>query len=239
MLLIGETLNSSSPSVRAALASHNEAWLLGCARRQLAAGAHALDCNASALGVHERSTLQWLAELLDREVDAPMVLDSPDTSVLLAVARGRRHPPVLNSVPADPPWPDPLVEQVLGGAQLVVQLRAGGVLPADLSARLTHAERAVTGAFRAGIPLRQLLLDPILLPWGDDLVAGAPVLDFVEQAAGRWGEARTLVGLSNASWGYPNRPSIHRAWLTALRESGLGAVILGPFDPELMAIAVS
>jgi 5-methyltetrahydrofolate--homocysteine methyltransferase len=237
MLLIGETLNSSSPSVRAALAARDEAWVLGCARRQLEAGVEALDCNASALGAQERSALRWLAELLERRIDGRLVLDSPDVSVLVHVGQGRRGPPVLNSVPADPPWPEAIVAMAHEGAALVVQLRVGGALPSDLQTRLAWAERAVDGAARAGIPQERLLLDPVVLPWGHDLVAGAPVLEFVERATALWPGARTLVGLSNTSWGFPQRAQIHRAWLTALRERGLGAVILGPFDPELMALA--
>jgi 5-methyltetrahydrofolate--homocysteine methyltransferase len=238
MLIIGETLNSSSPSVRAALATRDEGWLLACARRQLDAGAQALDCNAAAFGTQERDVLLWLAELLDRGAPARLSLDSRDTSVLLHVGRDRRCSPILNSVPADPPWPEALVAQAVGGADLIVQLRVGSSLPSDLSSREAWAERAVVGAQRAGIPLERLLLDAVILPWGDDLVAGAAVLQFVELATARWPQVRTVVGLSNTSWGFPNRGSIHRRWLAALRDRGLGAVILGPLDSELMALAV-
>lgn len=239
MLIIGETLNSSSPSVRAALSSRDSAWLVSCARRQLEAGAQALDCNAAAFGPRERDVLRWLAELLDRELTARLSLDSPDTSVLLHVAQGRRLPPLLNSVPADPPWPDALVSQVLAGAELIVQLRVGSTLPGDLTTREAWAEQAVEGALRAGIPLSRLLLDPVVLPWGHDLVAGAAVLQFVEWASARRPKLRTVVGLSNTSWGFPDRAAIHRRWLTALRDRGLSAAILGPLDAELMALAAA
>jgi cobalamin-dependent methionine synthase I len=237
MLLIGETLTSSSPAVRTALVSRDAAWLTACARRQLAAGVELLDCNAAVLGAGERAALVWLAELLEGAVAAPLCLDSSDVAVLAAAGCGRRFPPVLNSVAATPPWPELIVELVGAGARLIVQLREGRQLPHDATTRLRWAERALAGAARAGLPAERILLDPVLLPWGHDLVQGAPLLAFVEDAATRWPAVATIVGLSNASFGAAGRSEIHRAWLRALKTAGLGAVILNPFDAELIAIA--
>jgi cobalamin-dependent methionine synthase I len=79
--------------------------------------------------------------------------------------------------------------------------------------------------------------DPVLLPWVDDVAAGAPVLEYLREASARWPGLKCLVGLSNVSYRAPHRRRLHREWLVRLRDAGLQGVILDPLDPVVLAVA--
>jgi len=235
MILIAETFNAGTTPVRAALQAGDRGWVEVSLRRQLAAGVDLVECNASGFG-DEEAILRWLVETVEPASPVPLSLDSADPQVLAAVATGRRRPPLLNSVDATG-IAAPLADAVRAGASIVVQLRRGDQLPRGCDDRLRLAEAALAAADRQGLPRERIWIDPGLLPWGDDVDAGRPLLAFLESFPRDPHGARTLVGLSNVSWGHPDRRRVNRDWLRRLRDAGLGGAILDPFDRDLLEVA--
>lgn len=234
MILIAETFNAGTPPVRAALQAGDRAWVEASLHRQLATGVDLVECNASGFA-DEELILRWLVETVEPAVTVPLSLDSADPGVLTALAAGRRLPPLLNSVDVDG-LSDPVAEAVRAGASVVVQLRKGDTLPGE-DDRVRWAADALEHATRQGVPLERVWIDPILLPWGDDVRAARPLFAFLESSARDPQGPRTLVGLSNVSWGHPERRRVNREWLERLRNAGLDGAILDPFDRDLMAVA--
>lgn len=236
MRVIAETLNSSHPTVHAALAAGDRRWIEASVRRQVEAGVDQLDLNAGSFPGSEAMVLGWLAEVVEAAGDRPLSLDSGDPAVLLDTARRRRHPPLLNSLELGGEWPGELLSLVREGkAELVVQLRRGSSLPEG-----DHAGRAAEAVERlraARLPLERCFLDPVLLPWGDGFDQAEGLLAAVAEGRGRWPRLGWIGGLSNLSWGHERRHRLHREWLPRLVGAGFGALILNPFEPGLVELA--
>ena len=243
MYVVAQNLNSSDPEVHAALAAGDRRWLEERARTLAARGCDALDVNAGSFASSEFEVLNWALEVVEAVVDLPLAVDSADLQVLARAATGRRHAPLLNSV--DLVALESLDDGPLGalvdreGSLLVVQLRRGAELPDSADLRLRWAERAVELLARRSIDPTRVLLDAVMLPWGGDLGAGRGLLDFVAEAGRRWPSLRTLVGLSNVSYGHGEPRALHEQWLRVLKERGLGAVLLDALDPTVLHIARS
>ena len=235
MILIAETFNAGSPTVRAALQAGDRGWVEASLRRQVQTGVDYIECNASGFGPAEADILRWLVEIVEVAADVPVSVDSADPSLLAQLARGRRRPSLLNAIDATG-IPPAIAAAVRDGAQLVIQLRKGARLPGT-GEREAWAEEILTELARQDLPPASIFLDPVLLPWGADLDAGAPLLAFLDWCRSDPRHPQTLVGLSNVSWGHADRRRVHRQWLPRLRTAGLDAAILDPFDSALVAAA--
>lgn len=234
MFWIGQTLNSSDPRVAEAMSTGERRWLESVARRQAQAGVHAIDVHAGTFGDDEipilRAILPWIEAASNRRI----CVDSARLEVLLEVAEGRHHRPILNSLELGLEWPAQLASLGATGCDIVVQLRRGGQLPEGAEDRLAWTEEALERLDVLGVSRERVFIDPVLLAWGDDLQAGRGLLDFVADATRRWPRLRTLVGLGNVSYGHPGRGELHRRWLMELQSRGLRAAIVDPFDSELL-----
>lgn len=239
MFVIGQNLNSASPTVHSALAAGARGWVETCVRAQMSAGVDAIDCCAATFGRAEADVLRWLVEIVETVGDVPVAVDSPRTSVLMELAERRRRPPLLNSVDAGGRWPGSLVAAVRDHrASVVVQLRQeDGSIPRGLDDRQAWTAHAVESILREGIDLDRVWIDPVLLPWAEDLEAGRPLLEYLRHAAHEWPGLQTLVGLSNVSYGARDRSRLHRTWLVHLRDAGLHGVLLDPLDAQVLTLA--
>ncbi len=234
MFVIADPLTTTDAEVGGAVASGDRRWLEVRARALAAAGADAIDVNASSMGSAEADVLLWMAEVVEAVTDLPLSLDGPDPAALLRCARGRRAPVVLNSWPADAVFDETLVDVLQRpGSRLVVQLRHGRTLPAGAEDRRAWAEDAVERFARAGLDPSSLLIDAVALPWGTDVAAGRGLLEFVAAWAHDHPEIPTLVGLGNVGHGAADPAEARRTWLELLAAAGLGAVLLDPRDRTL------
>ena len=230
MIRIGYALSGSDPQVVAAVASGDRSWIEALARRQLGAGADLLDCGAAGLGDDEESALGWMLEVVEACTDRPVCIDSADPELLARLARGRRHPPWLNSLELGIPWPGPIVDLVESGSSIVVQLRQGAKIPqgAEDRRRLFAQARARTAA----LPSDRVWFDAVVLPWGEDLDAGDGLFQFLDGLSADE-RARVVLGLGNVSFGHARRGELHRRWYREFVARGVGGLLLDPFDPAL------
>jgi cobalamin-dependent methionine synthase I len=233
-LLIAQNLNSSDPAVAAAIAAGDAVWIRDVARRIEATGVDYIDCNAGIWPDRERALLGWMADVLEPYVGARLSLDSASAEVLVEVSRHRARPVLLNSVDLEV-RPEGAVLRSLAGTQnaVVISLRHGSLLPATADERKHWSLAALDAWLEAGLGPSQIFVDAIALPWGDDTIAGRPMLDFVADLAKSHPEIRSLVGLSNIGHGHPDAVRIHREWWARLRDVGIGAVILDAFEEGL------
>jgi 5-methyltetrahydrofolate--homocysteine methyltransferase len=238
VLLVAQTLNSASRAVFSALQARDRAWLERMARRLARADADIIDCNASALGPAEGSSLEWMSEIVETIADRPISIDSAHPEILVRVARRRRHAPILNSISTDPSaWPEELPALVSErGARLILQLRKHTSLPSGREDRLRWTLEAVARLESRGVPPEALWIDPVMLPWGDDLGAGKAIFEFMGSLPESCPGLSCVVAISNVSWGHSRRRELHRRWLQELRALPVDAVIGDPFDRELVRL---
>ncbi|MGB2799149.1 MAG: dihydropteroate synthase [Dehalococcoidia bacterium] len=241
MLVIGERINASNKSVGQAIASKDEEFLANLAKAQADAGADFIDVNAG-VGRDARenatATMEWLIEVVQGATDRPLVIDSDDPDIIQAALRKYRgDTAIINSVNAEPER-----LKVIGTlaaerqASLVALVTGEGGIPGTVQERLAASEMIMTQLIRLGVKEEQVFFDPLVIPISVDSNQAIITLKTIEQIKSRYPAAKTVAGLSNISFGLPNRPMINRAFLLMAAYAGLDAAILDPLDAKLMSL---
>ncbi len=241
MLVIGEKINASNKSVAEAIASRDREFVEGMAKAQAAAGADFIDVNA---GVghdnrqHETTAMEWLVEVVQTAVDKPLAIDSDSPDIIEAALRkyrGKRL--IINSVTAEPARLasiGPLAAE--HQAWLVALTMGADGIPDSVEQRMAACELIITHLTRLGMKAEQVLFDPLVLPISVDSRQALVTLNTIQQIKARYPATKTVMGLSNISYGLPNRKLINRAFLLMAAYAGLDAVILDPLDTKTMSL---
>jgi len=211
------------------------AYIRALARQQEAAGAAYLDINVDEFSTdaeEKRRVMQWTVATVQEAVRIPVSIDSSNTAILQAgleacdPGRGR---PMVNSVSLE--RADAI--DVAAAFQAVVIASAAGEkgLPASQEERMANIERLLGRLKAAGFEDRRLHVDPLVFPISTDGQNGRRFLDTVREVRRRYGPAVHIVaGLSNVSFGMPNRKLINQvfAWLAV--EAGADGGIVDPLQ---------
>ena len=182
--------------------------------------------------------MEWLVELVQAATDKPLAIDSDDPDVIEAALRKYRGEKlIINSVNADPERLASIGSLAAERQAWVVALAMGvGGIPDSVEERLAACELIMTHLTGLGIKAEQILFDPLVLPIAVDSRQGLVTLKTIEQIKPRYPDARTVMGLSNVSYGLPNRKLVNRAFLLMAAYAGLDAVIIDPLDTRAMSI---
>ncbi len=241
MLVIGENINASNRSVAEAIASRDREFLQSLAKAQVAAGADFIDVN-SGVGSDspecEPATMGWLVEVVQEAIDKPLVIDSNSPSVIEAALRKYRGERLMiNSVTAELEKLIPIGSLAAERQAFVVALAMGANgIPSSVEGRLAACEQIMTHLTQLGLEAEQIFFDPLILPIAMDSAQGMVTLRSLEQIKSRYPAAKTVLGLSNISYGLPKRGLVNRAFLLMAAYAGLDAVILNPLDAKMMSI---
>ena len=242
MLKIGENIHIISPRVKAALAERDGGFFVDLARRQKTAGADALDLNIGPQKKAGPEVMDWLVDCVQEAVAGTTL--SFDTTNLAAIEVGLKKVganAIVNSTSAEEERlanVPPLAAKY--GARLIALCLEKSGIPVSADARIGIAmEKLIPRAQEVGLPMENLLIDPLILtvsgcqeyvPHAVDtvrmlkMVADPPPL--------------TVVGLSNVSNQVPSemRPLLNRVYVVMLMAAGLDAAILDPLDDDLMQV---
>jgi len=243
MLLIGEKIHIISPKVKEALAARDGAFFVELARKQRAAGAHALDLNIGPQKKAGPEVMDWLVEVVTEAV--PGMTLSFDTTNLAAIEAGLKKLPagtgaIINSTSAEEERlaaVPPLAARY--GAKLIALTMAKEGIPVSADARVSIAlEKLIPRAQEVGIPMTDLIIDPLVLTvsgcqeYVPQCIEAVRMLKMVADPP-----PMVNVGLSNVSNAVPAhmRPLINRVYMVMLMAVGVDAAILDPLDDDLMA----
>lgn len=240
MLIIGEKINASNKSVGQAIDNKDREFLAGLARDQAAAGADFIDVNAGVgQGAWENpeAAMEWLVELVQAATDKPLAIDSDVPGVIEAALRKYSGDDVLiNSVSAEPEKLEAVGPLVVERQASLVALAMGrGRIPDNVEERLAACDEIMTYLARLGLREDQVFFDPLVLPIAVDSTQGLVTLKTIEQIKSRYPTAKTVMGLSNISYGLPRRGIVNRAFLLMAASAGLDAAILDPLDVKMMS----
>ncbi len=240
MIVIGENINASNKSVAEAIISRDKEFLQSLARAQVAAGADFIDVNAG-LGHGSRdeevAIMEWLVEVVQEATDKPLVIDSSIPNVIEAALRKYRGEKLMiNSVTAESEKLVSIGSLAVGRQVQVVALAMGtNGIPSNVEERLAACEQIMAHLTKLGLKAEQIFFDPLVLPIAVGATQGLVTLKTLEQIKYRYPSAKTVSGLSNISYGLPNRRLANRAFLLMAAYAGLDAVILNPLDAKMMS----
>ncbi len=240
-VIIGERINpTGKPRLKAALRGGDLDfdYILSLAYSQSDAGADALDVNCGVPETDEAKTLVRVVETVQSAVTLPLVIDTSSPAAMEAAMRIYGGKPVVNSVNGRREVMDavfPLVKKY-GGVVIGLTLDESGI-PDTAEGRFRIAERIVAEAERFGIPRRDVLIDALTLTVAADGNAAAVTLETLRRVTRELGVGAVL-GVSNVSFGLPDRDAVNAAFLTLALSCGLSAAIMNPESaPMRSAIA--
>ena len=236
--VIGERINPTGKKrFQQALLENDLDYIVDTAIQQMDAGAEILDVNVGYPGVEEKTMLPRVVKALQAAVDIPLQLDSADPEALEAGLRVYNGKASVNSVNGDPQVLGrilPLVKKY-GAAVVGLTLDEAG-LPDTAQRRLAIARRILDSALALGIPREDVWIDCLTLTVSAQQEQAAETLKAVETVSRQWG-LQTVLGVSNISFGLPNRSLVTRAFLAQALRCGLTLPIVNPAETMDMIAA--
>ena len=239
-VIIGERINPTGKKrLRKALEEGDMAYILNEAIAQEERGAEVLDVNVGTPGVDEAALLAQAVQELQAVTDLPLQLDTADPAAMEKALRVYNGKAMINSVNGKREVMDaifPLVRKY-GGVAVALTLDENGI-PATAEGRLAIAERILAEAEKYGIRRKDILFDPLTMTVSTDGLAAKVTLDALRLIREKTG-CGTVLGVSNVSFGLPEREVLGSAFLTMALHSGLSAAIMNPLSDRMLGAMIS
>ncbi|MDD3693364.1 MAG: homocysteine S-methyltransferase family protein [Oscillospiraceae bacterium] len=227
--IIGERINPTGKAkFKQALLRQDIDYILAQAIEQIEAGADILDVNVGMPGIDEKDLMIKCVNAIQGVVDAPLQLDSSDVEVLEAGLRHYHGKAIVNSVNGDLESLQtvlPLVKKY-GAAVIGLTLDKNGIPPTALQ-RFAIAQRILEHAQSLGIARENVFIDCLTLTASAEQEAARETLNAVRMVKEKLG-LKTVLGVSNISFGLPNRELINQTFLTLALAHGLDLPIINP-----------
>lgn len=235
-LIIGERINPTGKSkFKQALRDHDMEYIYKEGLAQEENGAHILDVNVGLPEIDEPQLMQEAVTGIQAIIDLPLQIDTSDTE---AMERGLRYyngKPMLNSVNGKKESMEsvfPIAKKY--GAVLVCLCLDEGGIPETVEGRVQIAEKIVKKAAEYGIPKKNLVMDALVLTISTGQDNANITLEALRRI--RYGLGlHTVLGVSNISFGLPERSRINTAFFTMAMHNGLSAGIVNPSSEPMMA----
>jgi 5-methyltetrahydrofolate--homocysteine methyltransferase len=224
--------------VKPILESRNEEKLLELARGQAEAGASFIDVNVGT-GVsseEEAKLMQWAVRTIQDSMDKPLCIDSADPAVLVAGLSAREGKPgLINSTKAEELYLEKIVPLAAEFNTPLVGLAMDETgIPKTVQGRLSACRKIFSMCEKHGVPPENIYFDALVIPVSTDDKQGIVTLETLAAVKKEFPVAKTVIGLSNVSYGLPSRPVLNAAFLNMAIFAGLEAVIMDPVDKTMM-----
>ena len=234
-LLIGERINPTGKKrLQQALRENDMQYILNEAAEQESLGADLLDVNVGLPDLDEAALLPRVIKELQEVTDLPLQIDSANPAALENAMRLYNGKPMVNSVNGKKESMDavfPLVKKY-GGVTVALTLDENGI-PDTADGRLAIAARILKEAEHYGINKKDIVIDPLCMAVSSDPSAAVTVLESLRRIRRELG-CHTVLGLSNVSFGLPNRDALNGAFFALAAAAGLSGAIINPRSADLM-----
>jgi 5-methyltetrahydrofolate corrinoid/iron sulfur protein methyltransferase len=240
MEVIGEKINASRKPVEKAVKERNADFIQDLARRQVEAGADYLDvnCGLALYAEEEANDLAWLVSIIQDAVDVPLCIDSTRALPIETALKLHRGKAIVNSVDGDPARLEAILPMVKESQCRLVALTSSKEegIPSTCGGRMAIAERIARAVERQGIPLADVYFDPLVMPIATNQTSAVSFLETLAAIKRTFGDAKTISGLSNISFGLPKRKLLNQAFLVLCLGAHMDAAIIDPTDKAIMAL---
>jgi len=240
MIIVGELINSTRKAIAAAIEAGDKAAIQKIAKDQAEAGAHYIDVNAGAFNDREVEYLSWLVKIVQEVVDLPCCIDSPNPPALEAALKIHKGIPMINSISLEKERQDKLLPVLAGKDLKVVALCTSDAgIPRTTADRLKIADELIKLLLDHQLKLENVYVDPLVQPVATDKAFGIEFLESVTQIMTRFPGIHTVCGLSNVSFGLPQRKFLNRTFMAMAIAKGLDAAIMDPLDRQMMSVVLA
>lgn len=236
MLIVGELINTSRKAINELVEKKDAEGIKKIAIDQLQAGAHYIDVNCGTQVFSEIETMQWLVNTVQEAVQAPLCLDSPDPQAIEAgLALAKYGQPMINSITGEKERFEQILPLILKYKAKIVSLcMDDNGMPNTGSDRMKVARNLHERLTDAGIPEEDIFFDPLVKPISVNNNFGYEVLDTIQLITAEFPKVHKICGLSNISFGLPNRAILNRLFMVLTMGMGMDGYILNPLDKTMM-----
>ena len=235
-VLIGERINPTGKKrLKTALAENDTSYILGEGIKQQERGAHVLDVNVGAPEIDEETVLVKTVVELQSVCDVPLQIDTSNFAAMERAMRRYIGKPLVNSVNGKKESMAavfPLVKKY-GGTVIPLTLDENGI-PGSARERLAVAKKILDTAKTYGIDKKDVVFDPLALAVSTDKNAAETTLEAIRLIRTELG-CHTSLGISNVSFGLPDRANVNSVFFVTALSAGLTAAIMNPFSEEMMS----
>ena len=233
-VIIGERINPTGKKrLKEALKAQNMDYVCQLALEQLDKGAHVLDVNVGVPGVDEPALIEKVILTLQSITSVPLQIDTSNIEAMERALRIYNGRPLLNSVNGKAENLAavlPLAKKY-GAALVGLCLDEGGI--ADTAeGRLQVADKVITEAGRYGIPAKDMVMDPLAMTISTGGQNAQIDLEVIRRLKER--HIKTVMGVSNISFGLPSRDAVNSAFFALAMQAGLSAGIINPNSAPMM-----
>ena len=232
--IVGERINPTGKKrFKAALENHDLAYILSQALEQTAAGAEILDVNVGIPGIDESAMMTEVVEAIQSVSNAPLQIDSSDSKAIETALRIYNGKALVNSVNGEAKNLNtilPIVKKY-GAAVIGLTLDENGI-PQTAEQRVQIAEKIILKAQEYGIPKEDVIIDCLTLTVSAQQEQALETLKAVQEVKEKFG-VKTVLGVSNISFGLPDRETINTAFLTLAMGMGLDLPIINPNNQRM------
>ena len=240
MLIIGEKINSSRKDIKDMVEGKNKEFIQELAQKQVEGGAQMLDLNIGTIRKSEPEDMRWLVKTVQEAVDVPLCIDSPNHKAImqgLEVYDWNKGKALINSVTAEREKLGlilPLVKKYQCSVVALTMNEQG--IPQNSKERFKIADGLIRKLTNEGIPIEDIYIDPLALPVSANSQNANIVLETLKRIKDSHPEVKTIIGLSNISYGLPERRLINQSFVILAMVCGLDAAILDSTDQKIMAL---
>ncbi|HWI54715.1 MAG TPA: methyltetrahydrofolate cobalamin methyltransferase [Desulfobacteria bacterium] len=237
MIIIGEKLNGSIPSMAKAIREKDEVYIRDIAKRQAEAGADYLDVCASVEVEYEVETLQWLIDLVQEVTDIPICVDSPSPNSCIAALNFCKKPGLVNSVSLEGEKIDVIFPVIADTKwECVALLCDAKGIPNSVEKRLEVFENIMKRAKEFNIDPSRLHIDPLVETLSTKETALTTFVECAREIKRRYPTIHVTSGLSNISFGLPARKLINQTFMVLAVNAGMDSAIIDPTNRDLLGM---
>jgi 5-methyltetrahydrofolate--homocysteine methyltransferase len=237
MIIIGEKINGSIPSVAQAIAEKDSDFIKNLAKTQADAGAAFIDVCASTDVSVELETMKWLIDLVQNVVDTPIAIDSPDAGICAKAVDFCSRPGLINSVSMEGDKVDVVFPVIADTEWECAALLCDDTgIPKTGEKRLEIFETLMKKAKEYNIAPSRLHIDPLveMLCTSEDGIN--TILDVIREIKRRYPSVHITGGASNISFNLPARKFVNQAFLVLAMGAGMDSAIINPLHKHMMGL---
>ena len=244
MIIIGEKLNGTIPSMAKAIAGRDEEWIKGIAQKEADAGADFIDVCAS-VEIGEVETLHWMIDLVQSVTNVPICIDSPSTEVLAQTYQFCKRPGMFNSVSMESKKQIDGIFKIMAenpGWEVIAMLCDDTGIHKSAADRLRVFEVIMEKAKAYGIDPSRIHIDPIIEaaalmdPDREDGPGIAINTKVIRAIRAAYPTIHITSAISNISHGLPARKFMNYAFTALVLEAGLDSGILDPLNEGMLGV---
>ncbi len=236
MVIVGELINASRKAITEAIRNRDVDAVQTVARQQYEAGANYIDVNAGIFLEEEKNYISWLVQTVQAVVDCPCSIDTTNPEAINAGLSVHQGIPMINSISLESDRYNKMIPLLAGtDCKIVALCMSDEGIPKTAEDRLLVADKLINGLVQNRIPLEHIYVDPLVQPISVDRTFGIEFLKSIALIKEKFDGVHTMCGMSNISYGLPERSFVNQTFMSMAVAIGLDGAIINPIDKRMMA----